>query len=95
MNSGVPNICLVEAVAKIWAVSFVWGGRAGITIFSLCARNHGNSHPSPHYFTFYRLELKILVHGAVKSFEGRGSGISVAPWGISDLGKVTSLYLAW
>lgn len=59
-------------------------------------RNHGNSYPSPKSILFfYRLELKILSHGLVQNFVDRGFGITVAPLGISDLGKVTSLYPAW
>lgn len=49
----------------------------------------------PRLTLFYGVELKILARGAVESFVARGSGISIAPWGISDLGKVTSPYPAW
>lgn len=59
-----------------------------------CRKSGKQPSPAEPHFIFYRLQLQILAQGAVESFEAGGSGISVAPWGISDLGKVTSLYPA-
>ena len=64
-------------------------------IFSLCARKSWKQPSLASVLYFIGLNLKSSSLAQWKALKTEVLGISVAPGGTNDLGKVTFFYLAW